>query len=219
MRHKYVNFNLQFFASDPEPDTPDNDDSEQEVEDPEGIQEPEKEKTFSQDEMRRVAAREKRQGRQAVLNSLGVKSEADLKKIVDAYNRFMQADSPEEKKKIQGNSDMEQLERRALLAESKVAALAMGVNKDSVDDAIAIAMMKAQVSGDEVSDVLEDMKKDKAYAGFFAAAQEPEPERGKGTGTGVGTRGAGAAQTAADFGKALAKGNKQQTKSNFFRWT
>lgn len=170
----------------------------------------EPEKTFTQEELRRIAAREKRQGRQSVLNSIGVKSEDEAKRIVDAYNKFMAAENPEQKKEIQGNSDYEQLQRRVLLAESKLAALSLGVNQDCVDDAIAIANLKAESTGDDVSDVLEDMKKDKKYAGFFA---KKEAVAGA-TGTGVGvSHGTTAKPKPGDFGRSLWK-DKDQPKEN-----
>lgn len=171
-------------------------------------------KVFTQEEMKRIAAREKRQGKQSVLNSLGIKSEDDLKRIVNAYNQFINADNPQQKKDAQGNADYEQMQERVLLAESKLAALSLGVEKDCLDDAIAIANMKAKITGDEVSDILEDMKKDKKYAGFFEGNKNVQNAPGTGSGVGHGT---GTPQKKESVVERLTKDKKQKKESKYFR--
>lgn len=228
-KNRKINFNLQFFADGPEGgatvELPGNANSQATQDGNEKLnesvpKEPEQ-KTFTQDELNRVATREKRQGKQSVLNAIGVKSEEELKRIVNAYNNFLKAENPQKQGETQVNADYAQLQERVLLAESKVKALQLGISKDCVDDAIAIAAMKAKMEGDEIADILSDMKKNKKYAGFFesenAGEQQSKQNQLAGTGSSV-SHSSGVQVTGADFGKQLAQSLRQtKTKSSYFK--
>jgi hypothetical protein len=184
------------------------------------------ERTFTQKEMNNIATREKKQGKNAVLKSLGVKTEAEAKAMLEAYRRITDATKTPEQKTDDANKNADENLKRALAAEAKLSAISLGVKADCVDDAIAIATMKADEDTD-IESVLKEMQKDKKYAGFFSGSSDDddndEDENNKsnkskrGTGSSV-SHGNNSSDRPGDFGRNLAKMNSKTktTKSSYF---
>jgi hypothetical protein len=182
------------------------------------------EKTFTQKEMNNIATREKKQGKNAVLKSLGVKTEAEAKAMLDAYRKITDATKTPEQKTDDIKKDADDNLARALAAEAKLSAITLGVKADCVDDAIAIATMKATSDDSDIESVLKEMQKDKKYAGFFSLNSDEDENNGdnqqkstkRGTGSSVG-HGSGSTDKPGDFGRNLAKmNNKAKAKSSYF---
>lgn len=198
---KMLPLNLQFFAEDNEPNV-ENENQENENED---ISEPEV-KTFTQEEVNSLLASTKREAKKNVLSSLGFKSEAEAKNSISMLNKLLEDDSPNDS---ENNTDSEN-EKRALAAESKLTCLLAGVDKDSIDDVIAIANKKVTQEKD-LSKVLEEMKEEKRYSSFFC-------DDNKGTGSDPGHSG-NTDDNSDSYGKRIASMNKNSSnngKSNFF---
>jgi hypothetical protein len=181
-------------------------------------------KTFTQQEMNSIATREKKQGKNAILKSLGVKTEAEAKAMLDAYRKITDATKTPEQKTDDAQKDADNNLARALAAEAKLSAITLGVKTDCVDDAIAIATMKTASDDSDVETVLKEMQKDKKYAGFFSSSSDESYEdedklqksNKKGTGSSV-SHGSGSTDKPGDFGRNLAKmNNKAKTKSSYF---
>ena len=198
---KMLPLNLQFFAEDNEPNV-ENENQENENED---ISEPEV-KTFTQEEVNSLLASTKREAKKNVLSSLGFKSEAEAKNSISMLNKLLEDDSPNDS---ENNTESEN-EKRALAAESKLTCLLAGVDKDSIDDVIAIANKKVTQEKD-LSKVLEEMKEEKRYSSFFC-------DDNKGTGSDPGHSG-NTDDNSDSYGKRIASMNKNSSnngKSNFF---
>lgn len=180
---KSLPLNLQFFAEDNNGGDNNNDNQ-----DNSGSKSGEK--TFTQEEVNRMMATEKNEGRKAVLNALGVKDVDEAKKAIDYFNSQAGSnDNTNLGKEPDVNKELEEkkndAEQRALAAENKLACVLAGVSKDSVDDVLSIAMSKV-TDEKKLSTVLEEMKSVAKYSGFFGTEEEK-----KGTGSDVGHIGKG----------------------------
>lgn len=140
-------------------------------------------RTFTQEEVNRLMAREKNEGRRSVLKELGVEKIDDAKSSLQAYKEYQDAQKTseqkanEEKQNLQNQLKAAQSEKN--LAESKLALFTSGCNKDFIDE--ALVLVNAKIS-DEVTfeQAIEDVKKK-----FPAMFESSEISGAKGTGTGV----------------------------------
>ena len=166
------------------------------------------EKAFTQTELNTIAANEKRQGKQSMLKELGFKDETDAKAQMEEYAKWKASQkTPEQlaQEKAQQSADTaSEAEKRAAAAENKLALMLAGVNKDSLDDALAIASLKVTESKN-LDAVLKEMQGQDRYKGFFATTQESGTQGSKGTGSSVGNAKGSAAAGTESLGKKLAK--------------
>lgn len=175
------------------------------------------EKTFTQAEMTATATKEKRAGKNAILKLFGCADEKAAKEEAVAYLAWKESQKTEEQKQQEATdklkTDKTDAEKRATLAENKLAAFMSGVNKDSIEDALAIASLKVTEDKD-LAEVLEEMKTQPKYKGFFSSG---EPS-GKGTGSGVSHGNRGGNNTE-NIGERLGKQNAKVTakKSSYFK--
>lgn len=214
-------FNLQFFADgedDPgnEPDSNNNDDNGGTVGDDDN--DSSKEKKFTQEEVTRLMTREKKEGRKAAIKSLGFESEEEAKKgaaLLKALLDSQRSDDEKEKEKNKNlQNDKSDAEKRANIAESKLSCLLAGVNKDSIDDVLSIALNKVTDDKD-LDSVLKDMKKEKRYSSFFDSIDNNGKD---GTGSDPGHSGEKGGNSKGDYGKNLASknNNNNEKKSSYF---
>lgn len=169
------------------------------------------EKTFTQAELSAVAATEKKQGKQSILNIFGVKNEKEAKEQAEAFKKWQESQKDTEQKLKDSQTSLAEAQAKAQQAENKLALVTAGVNKDSLDDALAIAALKVTDDKD-LAAVLEEMKKDPKYKGFFGTAGSA------GTGSSTGHQGTGAGSTE-NIGERLGKAalsHAAPKKSNFF---
>lgn len=202
--------NLQLFAEEKD----DNEDDKEKEQNQNDDSKDKGEKTFTQKDVSAMMTKEKNEGRQSVLNALGVEKVEDAKAALDFFKKFNETfngeKSPEEiQKALEG--DKSKAEERALAAENKLACIMAGVNRDSVEDVLAIASPKITEDKD-LAKVIEEMKSQAKYSSFFSE----EGDKDKGTGSDVGHgRESGSGTSRA---KALAEANKNNAskKSSFF---
>lgn len=168
--------------------------------------------TFTQEQVNAIAAREKSQGRSAVFKMFGVKDEKAAKEQAEAFKKWQESQKDTEQKLKDAKANASDAEKRALAAEAKCACMAAGVQKESIDDALAIASLK--VTDDKGLDaVLEEMKKEPRYQGFFGTSSKGS----SGTGTPDGHQGTGKGGSAENIGARLGKSfSTAPKKSNFF---
>lgn len=216
-RKNLLPLNLQFFAED------DSDAKEKNANDEsnnggknEGDQSTETgEKTFTQSQVSAMMAKEKKEGKKSILKSLGFDSEEDAKDAFNLLKALKDSQKSEEQKnkddKDKAVNELNEANNRAAKAESKLTCLENGVNKDSLDDILAIASLK--VTDDKnLEAVIKEMKKDKKYNSFF------ENSSSSGTGSNPGHSG-GSESIVGDYGKRLAEktsADKKEEKHSFF---
>lgn len=140
-------------------------------------------RTFSQDEVTRLLTREKEQGRNAILNELGVDDAEVLKQLLEEKRQKEEDEKTELQKKeaalllAQQEKQRSDLEKQQL--EAKLSAIALGVNPKRVDDVVTLAMVKVTDQKD-LSEVLSEMKTAYSNTDFFVDSEE-EGEEQKGT--------------------------------------
>lgn len=203
---------IQFFAKNDEddddgkgePDDSGDDDSDDDSDDNDD-QGKSGEKTFTQAQVNRMMSKEKKEGKASMLKSLGFKSEAEAKKAMKMLQMLNEAQQSEEEKKKDLEAKSSEAEKRAQAAENKLACLSAGVSKDSLDDALAIALLKVTEEKD-LDTVLAEMKKQAKYSGFFKSDEE-EKEKDKGTGSNPGHSGK-KDDKKGDYGTRLAEKSK-----------
>lgn len=175
-------------------------------------------KTFTQDEVTAIGAREKNQGKSSILKMFGCADEKSAKAEAEEFKKWKESQKTEEQKRDEAAQQLKdsaaESEKRAQAAENKLTALTAGVTAESLDDALAIALLK--VTEDKPLDkVFEDMKKESRYSGFFG---EGGSSSAGGTGSSADHSKGGQGGDAGNLGKRLAQSRvaASQTKSNFF---
>lgn len=150
-------------------------------------------RTFTQDEVNRMMAREKKQGRNAAYNDLGIdpndsKAMALIKAVLQSQKQDTDGDSA-----AANEAAIAEANHRAVVAEAKAQAMMLGIAPKFVDDAVALAMPKIS-EGEDAKSVLSELKA--KYPIWKDASKSDDGEPGstgqKGTGSSVGNRSGGA---------------------------
>lgn len=154
-------------------------------------------KTFTQEEVNRMLANEKRQGRQSVLKALGLDpndkyAEKKAKAILDGQKTKEEKDAEALKAEQEARSNAE---AKAAAAEHKLTALTNGCKKDYIDEVIALASAKV----DETTDFETALKAVKEKCPAFFDEGDP------GTGGGQGHRRNPKDEKPGSFGARLAQ--------------
>lgn len=131
-------------------------------------------KTFTQDDVNAIGAREKNQGKSSILKLFGCSDEKTAKAEAEEFKKWKATQKTPEQIQAEAEAELKNTlsksEQRAIIAENKLAAITAGVNPESVDDALAIASLR--VTDEKPLDkVLAEMKKSSKYAGFFGTTQ------------------------------------------------
>lgn len=170
---KLFPMNLQFFAEDnagtgePEGTPEGTPDGTEPTPTPDAGTTESGEKTFTQAELNAIAAKEKSQGKTSILKMFGIKDEKTAKEQAEAFKQWQAEQQSIQDKLNTSQTELKDAEARAELAELKLSCIMAGVNNESIEDILAIAATK--VTDDKTIDkVLEEMKKETKYAGFFS---------------------------------------------------
>lgn len=170
-------------------------------------------KTFTQEDLNRIAAQEKRQGMSSVLKALGFEKEEDAKAFVEKYKKE-ERDKKDDLTKAKEDLESEktaksQAEAKAELLERKFKVVSAGVSPDSAEDVVLLATAKA-VDGKTFDDALEEVKK--AYPMFFDGQGS---EGSGGTGGNVnGARSRNKSGSKDSIGKRLAEQKKSSSEAS-----
>ncbi len=176
-------------------------------------------KTFTQEDLNRIAAQEKRQGVSSVLKALGFEKEEDAKAFVEKYREEennKKDDLTKAKEDLTtANTEKKKAEAKAENLERKFKVVSAGVSPESADDVVLLASAKA-VDGKTFDDALEEVKK--AYPAFFSE----DGNSGGNSGTGGNVNGARGRKPdgKSGIGKRLAEQKKassdSQKKQSYF---
>lgn len=154
-------------------------------------EESKEEKLFTQAELSRIAAKEKKQGRESVLKELGI--DGTDAKTMQMVREFLEAQKSEDEKNNEQDairqSELEQAKLRAFKAEAKAEAMLKGAAAKYVDDIVELVTARLadeNNDGAEFSTVIEELKK--KYPFWFESSKEGKDGSGedqdkKGTGS------------------------------------
>lgn len=179
------------------------------------------EKTFTQEQVNGMMTKEKNEGKRAAFKSLGFDNEADAKAAIEEYNKYLESKKTDDEKNKENldkaNANYQKSLARAEKAENKLSCLMAGVNTESVDDVLAIAMTKV-TEDNKLEDVLNKMKEETKYSSFFTSGSNNDNSNHNGTGRNPGHNGNGGKAKPGDYGARLAGGNANNDgkKSSFF---
>lgn len=155
------------------------------------------ERTFTQEEVNRMMAREKKQGRAALLKELGYEDEKAAINASKSYNAWLQAQKSDDEKaadeKAANDRALLEAQTKAELSEAKVEAMMLGCQPAYVEDVIALAVAKKTDDGDFKTIIGDLKKKYPVWFGEFSDDDEEEKKKEekkkegqKGTGGSVG---------------------------------
>lgn len=182
-------YDLQIFAEDKEKEDDQTDNSGTDNDSGDGlIDEPKPEKSFTQSQVNKMMAREKNQGRNQILRELGIDSKDD--KALENLKALIASQKTEEQLAIERENAaqlaVQEAERKASLAETKVEAMMSGIKPQYVEDAVTLALAKIGEDGD-IKSVLAEFKT-KYPVWFEESVKEKDDENKigkKGTGSSV----------------------------------
>ena len=128
-------------------------------------------KTFTQEDVNRMMAREKNQGRAAAFSELGLDpNDANMMNMFRAFVSAMQSGSEQDNQQsAQQQIKIAEAESRAKKAEAKAEAMQLGVNPQYVDDAVTIIMSKLDDNND-VKTLVGELKT--KYPAWFNVEQQ-----------------------------------------------
>lgn len=175
-------------------------------------------KTFTQEQVNRMMTREKNQGRNAVYKELGI--DPNDQKAVAQFKEYIVNQKTEEQKaaeqKAEESAKQAENERRIVVAEAKAEAMMMGVKKQFVEDAVALALSK-MTDDNDIKTILGELKtKYPVWFGEDADDDKEEDKKGKTgqKGTGSSVKGVDKGTKKGEEGKSLGARLAAQRKSN-----
>ena len=180
---------------------------------------PESTKTYTQEEVNAMLAKEKRQGKNSVLNALGLKTVDEAKAALNAAKAAADANKTEEQIAAEALNAAKGAQQKAendlLDAKRTIAVMKAGFNPRYVDDVVAIASKK--VTEDKDFDaVLNEMK---TTHQFYLTEAKEQPQ-GTGTAT-TGYKKQVNSDSKESYGELLAKRQSETLKRaneyNFFK--
>ena len=148
-------------------------------------------KTFTQEQVNAMMAREKQQGAASVYNKLGIDPTDDA--AVRMFKAFIESQKTEaDKQKEQNDAQQAKIvaaEERARIAEAKAEAMKLGAKAECVDDVVALALTKVTENTD-VKSVIEEFKS--KYKFWFGEDSDDKDGKGAKDDKKTGEKGTGA---------------------------
>ena len=170
------------------------------------------EKTFTQSEVNVMMAKEKDQGRKAILKELGVEDVKNAKDALDKYKEYLESQKTDLQKAQDAAAETEKnrklLEEELANTNQKLAVLTAGCSPDKAEDVcvLARARMNEKTTFEQA---VEQVKEN--YPDLFG--QQPQ---NKGTGSNVNPQNKGMTQNNGSFGQRLASQHKTEAKNPYF---
>ena len=167
------------------------------------------EKTFTQKQVSRMMAREKKQGVNSVYNDLGINP--DDKEAIENIKKYIASQKSDEQKsieaKIADNKAIEEANRKATIAETKAEALQAGIQSQYVDDAVTLVLSKINNDESDVKTAISELKT--KYPVWFTSTDDKDSKDGqRGTGSSIKGSKDGGKRGEINLGKRLAANKK-----------
>lgn len=173
-------------------------------------------KSFTQEQVTKMMAREKSQGRNSAFKDLGIDPKDT--KTMNMVKAFLSSQKSDEEKAAEKQKETEtaktEAEQRAVLAEAKVEVMMLGVKPQYVDDAVALAMAKMTEDSDLKTIIGEFKAK---YPIWFTETEEDEDKDdkdGKGVKGKSGTKDTDKSKDGKDASKTGQRGTGSSIKSD-----
>lgn len=158
-------------------------------------------KTFTQEQVTRISAREKNQGRAAAFKELGI--DPKDAKTVSLVKAFLESQKTDDQRiadrQAEDQSARVEAERRAAVAEAKAEAMMLGAKPQYVDDLVTLALAKTS-DGSDLKTVIGEFKT-KYPVWFGESDKTDDKDKGK-----TGQKGTGSSIKDAGKGKGGAEG-------------
>lgn len=138
-------------------------------------------RTFTQEDVSRMMAREKQQGRNAAFNELGIDpSDTNTMSLIKT---ILEAQKQQQDPPVAPSQELLEAQHRADIAEAKAEAMMLGASPQYVDDIVTLATAKLDVAGEtDFKSVLESLKT--KYPVWFGVKDDDSNKPGhKGTGS------------------------------------
>ena len=168
-------------------------------------------KTFTQDDVTKMMAKEKSQGRSNALRELGLDPKDTAS--IDEIKKFLQSKKPEAQvlaeQQIEQQKKIDEANQRAFLAEVKAELMQAGVQTSFLDDAMALLTAKVQAAGESDFPAAIETLKTKYPVWFTNSETKPEGHKGTGSPPKPGSGGSNPKQD--DLGKRLAEQAKNSS--------
>lgn len=138
-------------------------------------------RTFTQQDVSRMMAREKQQGRNSVFNELGI--DPNDTNTVNMIKAIMASQKQQEEPPVAPSAELIEAQHRADVAEAKAEAMMLGADPKFVDDIVTLATAKLTESDEtDFKTVVEGIKS--KYPVWFGVKSEDDDKPGhRGTGS------------------------------------
>lgn len=185
----------------------------------EGNDSSKEEKTFTQAQVNRMMTKEKNQGRNSVYNELGIKP--GDKKTLAMIKSFIESQKTDEQKAAEAeqnsNKELEEANRKVIIAEAKAEAMMLGIKKQFVDDAVTLVISKIETEETDAKTALGELKS--KYPVWFEKDDDKNSTGKRGTGSSVKTKGGNGSKRDSEeqsLGARLAAKRKSGAKSSYW---
>lgn len=216
MAEEKKNQELEEEVKDESVDETENNDSGNDDSSDEGAKE---EKTFTQAQVNRMMTKEKNQGRNSVYNELGIKP--GDKKTLAMIKSFIESQKTDEQKAAEAeqnsNKELEEANRKVIIAEAKAEAMMLGIKKQYVEDAVTLVISKIENEETDAKTALGELKS--KYPVWFEKDDDKNQTGKKGTGSSVKTKGGTGSKQGSEeqsLGARLAAKRKSSSKSSYW---
>ena len=183
MKDLFLKLNLQFFAEgepngDTKVDEPKDPKDQTHLDDPTGLDEtPQEEPTLKQSDVNNLIAKETKKAQEKLLKQLGVEDFNNAKEGLAKLKEWQDSQKTEAQKQAEQleatNKALQEAAQAKQELEYKLAALEVGVNKDSLEDALVLAQRYVNDETDITTALTKVVEK---YPHFGATKQEsPKP--------------------------------------------
>lgn len=177
------------------------------------------EKTFTQAQVNRMMAKEKNQGRNSVYNELGIKP--GDKKTLAMIKSFIESQKTDEQKAAEveqnSNKELEEANRKVIIAEAKAEAMMLGIKKQYVEDAVTLVIAKIENEEADAKTALGELKS--KYPVWFEKEDDKSSTGKKGTGSSIKSRGSNGSKKDSEennLGARLAAKRKSGVKNSYW---
>lgn len=202
---------LQQFAEEVNEDAA-KDHDEQEEHGTESKESEKQSKTFTQEQVSKMMAREKSQGRNSIMKELGIdpNDENALSKLKDLIN----SQKTDDEVHVEEDNLANELAQKLLIAEAKAEALQMGFKEEFVDDVVVLSTNAAN----DIDGIKTKLVEVKSKYPAFMKTKESEEQESKGTGSNVSPKKSTKTEGDKSIGKRLAAQRKASSNSKKSYW-
>lgn len=169
--------------------------------------------SVSQDELSRMMAKEKKEGRAAILRELGINTDdaKTNKDIMEKFRNWQESQKTELDKANEKLGTLETVQKENIMLTAKVKALSLGAKPDALDDLIALATVKVDEEH-SIESILEELKS--KYPMFYiVSSTDNNNNRNSGTGRAAGAGGSTPGSAENDIVERI-RANKEKEREN-----